>query len=127
MRRLFGAAMSWVFRLAARPPRWQPAGPGVQSRAYRKYEDYLSHQRLKLGLMGDLTEYDARFTDALRQRLAESGLIAKGMRVLCLGARRGAEVKAFQDLGCFAVGLDLNPGRRNRYVLYGDFHSLAFP
>jgi ubiquinone/menaquinone biosynthesis C-methylase UbiE len=34
---------------------------------------------------------------------------------------------AFKDLGCFAVGIDLNPGDRNLHVLYGDFHHLQFP
>ena len=48
------------------------------------------------------------------------------MSVLCLGARIGTEVKSFLDLGCFAVGIDLNPGRENRYVLHGDFHELQF-
>src|SRR5581483_2782763 len=43
------------------------------------------------------------------------------------GARLGTEVKAFLDLGCFAVGVDLNPGSGNRYVLHGDFHDLPFP
>ena len=51
----------------------------------------------------------------------------KGAAVLCLGARLGAEVRAFHECGCFAVGLDLNPGRQNRYVLHGDFHELQFP
>jgi SAM-dependent methyltransferase len=44
-----------------------------------------------------------------------------------LGARLGTEVKAFLDLGCFAIGIDLNPGADNRYVVTGDFHHLQFP
>ena len=47
--------------------------------------------------------------------------------VLCLAARLGTEVKAFLDLGCFAVGLDLNPGKDNKYVVTGDFHDIQFP
>ncbi|MCX5918163.1 MAG: class I SAM-dependent methyltransferase [Deltaproteobacteria bacterium] len=46
--------------------------------------------------------------------------------MLCLGARLGTEVKAFLDHGCFAVGIDLNPGKSNYYVLRGDFHNLQF-
>jgi len=46
--------------------------------------------------------------------------------VLCLGARLGTEVKAFLDHGCFAVGIDLNPGKSYYYVLPGDFHNLQF-
>jgi len=51
----------------------------------------------------------------------------KGRSVLCLGARLGAEVRAFRGLGCFAVGVDINPGTDNPFVLWGDFHALAFP
>jgi ubiquinone/menaquinone biosynthesis C-methylase UbiE len=29
--------------------------------------------------------------------------------------------------GCFAVGIDINPGSHNRYVLHGDFHEIQFP
>ena len=43
-----------------------------------------------------------------------------------LAARLGGEVRAFIGLGCFAVGLDLNPGSANKYVLTGDFHDLQF-
>jgi SAM-dependent methyltransferase len=53
-------------------------------------------------------------------------LIKEGQSVLCLGARLGTEVKAFLDHGCFAVGIDLNPGKSNYYVLRGDFHNLQF-
>ena len=47
--------------------------------------------------------------------------------MLCLAARRGAEVQAFHDAGAFAVGVDLESGRNNRWVLPGDFHHLVFP
>ena len=46
--------------------------------------------------------------------------------MLCLGARIGTECKAFVDLGAFPIGVDLNPGPENRYVVYGDFHQLQF-
>src|SRR5262249_19221063 len=29
--------------------------------------------------------------------------------------------------GCFAVGIDLNPGSDNKFVLKGDFHDIQFP
>jgi ubiquinone/menaquinone biosynthesis C-methylase UbiE len=31
-----------------------------------------------------------------------------------------------EELGCFAVGIDLNPGEKNKWVLPGDFHALQF-
>jgi SAM-dependent methyltransferase len=46
--------------------------------------------------------------------------------VLCLGARLGTEVRALHELGYFAVGIDLNPGPNNPYVLPGDFHRIVF-
>ena len=44
-----------------------------------------------------------------------------------LGARLGTEVRALMELGHLAVGVDLNPGAANQYVLHGDFHHLVFP
>jgi SAM-dependent methyltransferase len=49
-----------------------------------------------------------------------------GRSVLCLGAREGAEVRAFLDRGASAVGVDLNPGPDNPWVVRGDFHALQF-
>jgi ubiquinone/menaquinone biosynthesis C-methylase UbiE len=46
---------------------------------------------------------------------------------VCLGARLGTEVMALHKLGHFAVGIDLNPGPDNEYVLKGDFHKIVFP
>ena len=45
-------------------------------------------------------------------------------RVICLAARGGEEVEAFRNLGFFCYGIDLNSGKENEYVLYGDFHNL---
>jgi SAM-dependent methyltransferase len=94
-------------------------------RQYKSYDDYVRHQSSKLGKL-DLASYDRRFTDALRDRLAGLDLAWKGASVLCLAARTGAECQAFIALGSFAVGIDLNPGRGNRHVVAGDFHSLQF-
>jgi len=46
--------------------------------------------------------------------------------MLCLAARIGTEVKSFLDLGAFAVGIDINPGKKNKYVLFGDFQDIQF-
>ena len=48
------------------------------------------------------------------------------MKVLCLGARLGGEVRAFRALGALSVGIDLNPGSNNPLVLEGDFHHIQF-
>ena len=96
-------------------------------RAYDSYGQYLQHQGSKLkyceagGLRRQLSP------SLLGERLRSVPELKAGMSVLCLGARLGTEVKAFHDAGCFAVGLDLNPGPENKLVLHGDFHEVQFP
>jgi SAM-dependent methyltransferase len=99
---------------------------GLKQRAYPSYADYVRHQQSKLPHL-DLSEYDRAYRGQLRERLREHPFIRPGASVLCLAARQGTEVKAFHDLGCFAVGLDLNPGPDNPLVLPGDFHNVPFP
>jgi SAM-dependent methyltransferase len=102
-----------------------PTDDGLGVRRYPTYDDYVAHQRSKLDLL-DLSEYDVVFRQALAGRLANTGDWA-GRTVLCLAARIGSEVRAFHDVGAFAVGIDLNPGAGSEYVLHGDFHHLVFP
>lgn len=107
--------------------RWKPgAGGPFRQREYASYAQYLRHQQSKLQYL-DLAEYDRRFHAALTQRLAALGRLHAGDHVLCLGARQGTEVRAFRNLGCDAIGLDLNPGKDNPHVIQGDFHDLKFP
>ena len=101
------------------------AKSAFQNRSYDSYEAYLEHQKAKLETH-DFANYDREFRTALRERLAALDVAWPGKTVLCLAARIGTEVKAFLDLGCFAVGIDLNPGKENRYVVQGDFHDLQF-
>ncbi len=108
-------------------PAWKAAGAGFQVREYRSYEEYVAHQSAKRERLGDLSEYERRFGRVLRERLSAPGLVKPGMTVLCLGARQGTEVEVFLELGCFALGIDLNPGPQNPHVVYGDFHEIGFP
>ena len=107
---------------------WTPhqSEPGFEKRVYSNYDDYLEHQSDKLQDL-DLSDYDLRYRHVLRERLEKLNVSWGGKAVLCLGARLGTEVKSFLDIGCFAIGIDINPGEDNRYVLYGDFHDLQFP
>jgi SAM-dependent methyltransferase len=108
--------------------RWDDAGGAFGRRRYPSYDDYLAHQRTKLDAFRDrsIERHDRKFFEALTARLAESGTDFNRRSVLCLAARQGSEVRAFIARGAFAVGIDLNPGRENRYVLVGDFHDLQF-
>jgi len=107
---------------------WKTAAgsDALKKREYGSYEDYVRHQQSKFGCL-DLRDYDRVYLELLRERLKEHGFARPGMSVLCLGARQGTEVKAFHDLGCFAIGIDLNPGPNNKFVLPGDFHDVQFP
>ncbi|MGH8673561.1 MAG: class I SAM-dependent methyltransferase [Burkholderiales bacterium] len=105
---------------------WRPSELSLRHRGYESYEQYVEHQVSKLGQL-DLTKYDRDYRAALGKRLRASGVVKRGQSILCLGARLGTECKAFIDLGAFAIGIDLNPGAGNRYVMHGDFHALQFP
>jgi len=106
---------------------WPIVDGDLRRRDYESYTDYVAHQQAKLAHMGaaKLAAHEARYLEALLPRLAADAL-PRGSSVICLGARGGAEVRAFLSLGCVAVGVDLNPGEANSYVLPGDFHYLAY-
>lgn len=98
---------------------------GFAKRSYVSYDEYVEHQRSKLGVL-NLVKYDEQFRAALGERLSASNVTWRGKTALCLAARVGSEVKAFIDVGCFAIGIDLNPGKNNHYVVHGDFHALQY-
>jgi SAM-dependent methyltransferase len=119
--------------LINRSTNWTNDGLGekFKKRSYQKYDDYLKHQKSKLTIKGKeyLFDYDRSFHKDLLLRLdeLEKHVHFKGKNVLCLAARIGTEVRSFIDKGSFAIGIDLNPGSENKYVLYGDFHNIQFP
>jgi SAM-dependent methyltransferase len=108
--------------------RWGEDENALSRRSYPDYETYLEHQSLKLDALraSSIAGHEERFAAALGERLAALPLELAGRSVLCLAARTGAEVRAFVARGAFAVGIDLNPGARNRWVVEGDFHRLQF-
>jgi SAM-dependent methyltransferase len=113
------------FRLGAK---WERTADGFSRRVYPDYGVYLEHQRTKFDAAraSFVRGHDVRFHAALSERLAQLPLDLHGRSVLCIAARQGTEVRAFIDAGAFAVGIDLNPGRENRYVVVGDFHALQY-
>jgi SAM-dependent methyltransferase len=104
---------------------WIQTG-ALQKRVYATYEEYATHQAAKLGTL-NLKNYEKQFSAALRERIKYlEPIIGGGKNVLCLGARTGIECAVFIEMGCFSVGIDLNPGEKNKYVVTGDFHALQF-
>lgn len=99
----------------------------MRHKIYASYNEYVDHQKEKLDLIGDgMMKEIIRFEGILFERLKADEIDWNGKSVLCLGARLGQEVRAFNSLGAFAVGVDLNPGEYNENVLPGDFHDLVW-
>jgi SAM-dependent methyltransferase len=106
---------------------WEHGEQGAHRR-YASYDEYVEHQAAKLDRIAPrLREKEDEDFAEFRRRFASCAALDGARSVLCLGARLGTEVRALHDLGYFAVGLDLNPGERNPYVLPGDFHRIVFP
>lgn len=96
--------------------------PGLLRRQYPGGKaEYEAHQSSKLALL-DLAAHHTTLRKTLADRLGDQ----RGNRVLCLGARTGAECLAFIDRGADAIGIDLEPGPDNPLVKKGDFHNLQF-
>jgi len=107
--------------------RWEK-GAGLAQRRYEDYDEYLMHQASKLTrIQHRLDETEAEDQAEFRRRFETCPHLRPRRSILCLGARIGTEVRALHELGHFAVGIDLNPGEGNRYVLPGDFHAIQFP
>lgn len=103
---------------------------GLQAKKYKDYNEYVAHQRSKYltikGENGWLSKNDKRFIKALEGRLTKHlKKLSKG-NFLCLAARTGTEVRYFISKGFFAVGIDVEPGERNEYVVVGDFNKLQY-
>lgn len=106
--------------------RWQSEGE-ISFRRYSSYDEYIAHQASKLKIVSDrLAENEELFYQEFISRLGSCGPLKDKKSVLCLAARVGTEVRALISLGHFAVGIDLEPGSANAYVLPGDFHKLVF-
>ncbi len=100
----------------------------LHKRKYKNYQHYLDHQREKLSkkIVYFQKTSKKRFKSFLK-RLRNVSPKIPGAKVLCLAARLGEEVKAFRELGhSDAIGIDLNPGLDNEYVIEGDFHNIPF-
>lgn len=109
------------------PGLWSP-GTDFTRRKYASYDAYLVHQTAKLDAIIDrLRRTEEEDFAVFLRRFEACRPLREARSVLCLGARLGTEVRALHRLGHFAVGLDLEPGPNNRYVLPGDFHNIVFP
>ena len=96
--------------------------------ATQSYDEYVAHQASKLDkVVHRLRETEDQDYADFKRRFEGCGALREARSVLCLGARLGTEVRALHALGHFAIGIDLNPGASNPFVLPGDFHAIVFP
>ena len=102
---------------------------GITYRKYKfnEYNSYLKHQSFKFFFYKEvlLSIFNKNVSSFLNN--FKKIKIEKNSYILCLGARTGAEVKAFRKLGFFSIGIDLAYPKNSPYVIYGDFHNLDFP
>ena len=99
----------------------------VARREFADYAAYVDVQTSKLDkIQGTLLEGESNRFERFKDTFRDCRELRDCRNVLCLGARLGTEVRALISLGHFAVGIDLNPGSENPYVLAGDFHDLVF-
>jgi len=86
---------------------WAKVNDGLSLRTYRNYDEYIEHQKEKLDKgIKFLEDYEKKYELDLTERLSRLNVKPKST-VLCLGARRGAEVRAFINNDALAIGIDL--------------------
>ena len=103
---------------------------GIKKRVYLGgFENYLTHQKKKFDLYKNTLNRDFENQVNYFYLLFKNIKLTNSNRIysLCLGARTGAEVKAFRKLNFFSIGVDINYPKNSPYVVYGDFHKLDFP
>ena len=127
-RMAFSYVVNRLYYLFKKKRQWTESSGGLKRKQYDTYDEYVEHQKSKFPKVKSFLkeEYDTKYRIELRKRLQKYCVVKLGMNALCLAARLGTEVKSFIDLGCFAIGLDLNPGHENKYVVTGDFHHIQF-
>lgn len=119
-------ALMKLYNFFGKKRSWATGEGGTRRKQYGSYDEYIAHQRAKLDTIKNLDKKWARLKAGLAERLGNVPQVKRGANALCLGARLGAEVEALIDFGVFAIGIDLNPGSDNRFVVNGDFHHIQY-
>ncbi len=104
---------------------------------YDCYDSYLAHQCSKLNkklatptgkvwLERHEKVYYEFVKIVLKSLAIKSTYDYQGKNCLCVGARGESEVRAFIDMGCIAIGIDLYPTPNNCYVVTGDVARIQY-
>jgi len=94
---------------------------------YKSYKDYTVDQTAKPKLREAYIrkKSERKYKNCLKHFEKFNKFFGGMRRVLCLGARFGEEVKAFRDLGHYALGIDLFEDETD-LVVQGDWNNLPF-
>ena len=97
-------------------------------RKHKNYDEYVSHQ-IKKTANPELREslqsrWNNRKVHFCREFVKIQGMVPKGAKAICLGARLGEEVEVLNELGYDAIGIDLV--QCEPLVIKGDFHDIPF-
>ena len=103
--------------------RVEPAVIDDETKGYVRQQTSKLETHLETIQNWDANEIEPQLTKRFRNAIREK---IQGRAVLCVGARLGGEVRAFKNLGALALGVDLNPGLENKFVLHGSATSLQF-
>jgi hypothetical protein len=96
----------------------------MKIREYKNYNEYIKHQSSKLKpAMEEIIIKDQKIEESVFNRYKDFTDFSN-KSVLCLAARLGGEVRAFKKLNALAIGIDIQPGDKNKDVLHGDFHNI---
>ena len=109
---------------------WERTDRGIWYRRYKDNERYVRHQASKL--QGRLQEteavaewrWDNEYWHGMREHITQVAERLPGREpVLCLGARFGHEVAAWNQQGRLSVGIDVMPGN-SYWVMEGDMQDI---
>ena len=100
---------------------------GQAVRKYKSYDHYVRHQVTKARFLSGWKEI--RVSHFKNEFMSSKCLsdVGENETVLCVGARFGEEVAVLRDMGYLAIGIDLSPEQKNKFVLFGDVHQIEFP
>jgi len=94
---------------------------------YETYKEYLKDQTAKIKKRGDSVrlKYERQYAEFCSRFSKYVEYLEPKSRILCLGARFGAEVSAFRSWGFNAIGIDII-GDEQDLVIKGDWNDIPF-
>ncbi|MHC4526262.1 MAG: class I SAM-dependent methyltransferase [Planctomycetota bacterium] len=102
-----------------------------KKREFANKEEYVAIQVAKfddgIEWLSSYVEIYRNLLEIIFKKFSIGTLCTGRSSCLCLGARQGTEVEVFNEHGIVSIGIDLNPGKNNKYVVTGDASDIQFP